>query len=97
MIVERARRRRLARAQQLATAEEDQWQAMEQVWLILQLFMSEDESAQVGEELKRKTLGRLWQRHASLLDRWIGSGGSSSTFTEEKWVSSHCRQPVSWR
>ena len=48
VIVERARRRRLARAQQLATAEEDQWQAMEQVWLILQLFMSEDESVQAG-------------------------------------------------
>ena len=52
VIVERARRRRLARAQQLATAEEDQWQAMEQVWLILQLFMSEDESVQAGEKAK---------------------------------------------
>ena len=52
VIVERARQRQLARAQQLATAEEDQWQAMEQVWLILQLFMSEDESVQAGEKAK---------------------------------------------
>jgi hypothetical protein len=51
-IVERARRRRLARAQQLVTAEEDQWQAMEKVWLILQLFLSEDESVQAAEKVK---------------------------------------------
>ena len=69
-----ARRRRLARAQQLATAEEDQWQAMEQVWLILQLFMSEDESVQAGEKAKNAgpvvaktrlvvgSLDRVWRK-----------------------------------
>ena len=73
-IVERARRRRLARTQHLATAKEDQWQAMEQVWLLPQLFSSEDESVQAGEKAKNAgpvvaktrlvvgSLDRVWRK-----------------------------------